>query len=157
MDKDEITDISKKKIPLLILFFIFILFKNQIHHVKIKIFYFFHNKSRRVVTKDPNELINIFTQWGSSLKKENILQEYPRSQFKRISYLNLNGEWDYSLNSGIEKPKYKRKIIVPFPIESPLSGVKKKILQPSIKLWYRKIVDLTKIKNKGRFLLLLGQ
>jgi beta-galactosidase/beta-glucuronidase len=68
----------------------------------------------------------------------------------------LNGEWDYSLNSGIVKPKYKRKIIVPFPIESPLSGVKKKILQPGMKLWYRKIVDLTKIKNNGRFLLHFG-
>ena len=63
---------------------------------------------------------------------------------------------DYSLNSGIEKPKYKRKIIVPFPIEPPLSGVKKKILQSGMKLWYRKIVDLTKIKNNGRFLLHFG-
>jgi hypothetical protein len=159
MDKDEIvidTFISKKKISLLMLIFIFILSKNLIYHIKIKIFYFIHNKNRRVVTKGPNELINIFTQWGSSLKKDNILQEYPRPQFKRNSYLNLNGEWDYSLNRGIEKPKFKRKIIVPFPIESPLSGVKKKNLQPGMKLWYRKIVDLTKIKNNGRFLLHFG-
>jgi hypothetical protein len=59
MDKDEIT-ISKKKIFLLILIFIFILFKNQIHHAKIKIFYFIQKS-------------NIFTQWGNSLKKDKIL------------------------------------------------------------------------------------
>ena len=68
----------------------------------------------------------------------------------------MNEEWDYSLNNGIEKPNYKRKIIVPFPKESPLSGVKNKILQPGMTLWYRRIVDLTKIKNNGRFLLHFG-
>jgi hypothetical protein len=68
----------------------------------------------------------------------------------------LNEEWDYSLNSDIVMPKYKRKKIVLFPIESPLSGVKNKILQPEMKLWYRNIVDLTKIKNNGKFLLHFG-
>ena len=147
---------QRKKLASLLIIFIFIIFKNQLHYIRIKIFYFIHSKNRRVFTKDSDELINIFTKWGNSLDKNNILQEYPRPQFERDSYLNLNGEWEYSLNNGNEKPKYKGKIIVPFPIESPLSGVKGKSLQPGMTLWYKKIVDLTKIKNNGRFLLHFG-
>ena len=146
---------SKNKVILLIIIFIFILLKNQLLNIKIKRFYYINNKNKHH-HKGSNKLINIFTQWGSSLKKDNILQEYPRPQFERNSYLNLNGEWDYSLNNDKVKPKYKRKIIVPFPIESPLSGVKHKILQPGMTLWYRRIIDLTKLKNNGRFLLHFG-
>ena len=147
---------KRKKKASLILIFIFILLKKQLQNFRIKIFYHIHSKKRRVFTKDSNELINIFTKWGNSLDKNNILQEYPRPQFERDSYLNLNGEWDYSLNNGNEKPKYKEKIIVPFPIESLLSGVKGKSLQPGMTLWYKRIIDLTKIKNNGRFLLHFG-
>ena len=103
-----------------------------------------------------NQLINLLTPWGESLDKNNVLQEYPRPQFVRDSYLNLNGEWEYALEVGKTKPNYVGKIIVPFSIESPLSGVKGKSLQPGKTLWYRRYVDLTKIKNKGRFLLHFG-
>jgi len=109
-----------------------------------------------IITKGSNDLITLYTKWGESLDKNKILQEYPRPQFVRDSYLNLNGEWDYSLKNGTEKPEYKEKIIVPFSIESPLSGVKGKSLLPGMTLWYKKIVDLTKIKNQGRFLLHFG-
>jgi len=153
-DKNKICR-NNSKILLLVLIFIFIIFKNQLFNIKIKRFYSINNENKKR-PKGPNNLINIFTEWGSSLKKDNILQEYPRPQFERNSYLNLNGEWDYCLNNGKEKPKYDGKIIVPFPIESPLSGVKNKMLQPGMTLWYRRIVDLTKIKNNGRFLLHFG-
>ena len=103
-----------------------------------------------------NKLINLLTPWGESLDKNNVLQEYPRPQFVRDSYLNLNGEWEYALEVGKTKPNYVGKIIVPFSIESPLSGVNGKSLQPGKTLWYRRYVDLTKIKNKGRFLLHFG-
>ena len=103
-----------------------------------------------------NGLIQLYTKWGESLDKNKILQEYPRPQFVRNSYLNLNGEWDYSLINADENPQYDGKIIVPFSIESPLSGVFNKTLLPGMILWYKKIVDLNKIKNKGRFLLHFG-
>ena len=106
--------------------------------------------------KTKSKLITILTKWGESLDKNNILQEYPRPQFVRDSYLNLNGEWDYSLIIGKNKPEYIGKIIVPFSIESPLSGVKGKTLKPGMSLWYRKYVDLTKMVNKGKFLLHFG-
>jgi len=113
-------------------------------------------KKPKVYSYGTNELVTIFTKWGESLNKNNILQEYPRPQFVRDSYLNLNGEWSYSLNNGKEMPNYNDTIIVPFSIESPLSGVFNKTLKPGMTLWYKKIVDLTKIKNKGRFLLHFG-
>ena len=102
------------------------------------------------------ELISILTKWGEALDRNNILQEYPRPQFVRNSYLNLNGEWEYSLKKGDETPEYNGKIIVPFSIESPLSGIYNKSLEPGMTLWYRRIIDLTKLENKGRFLLHFG-
>ena len=140
----------------LILIIIFISLERLLRNIKINIFYYIHNKGKIVHKSKSNDLINIFTKWGNSLDTKNILQEYPRPQFERDSYLNLNGEWKYSLNNGNEKPEYKGKILVPFPIESPLSGVKGKSLQPGMTLWYKRVVDLTKIKNKGSFLLHFG-
>ena len=113
-------------------------------------------KKQKHYKKEQSKLITILTKWGETLDKNNILKEYPRPQFVRDSYLNLNGEWDYSLIKHNKKPKYKGKIVVPFSIESPLSGVSKKTLNTGMSLWYKKIVDLTKIKNKGRFLLHFG-
>ena len=104
-------------------------------------------KKPKVYSYGTNELVTIFTKWGESLNKNNILQEYPRPQFVRDSCLNLNGEWSYSLNYGKEIPNYNDTIIVPFSIESPLSGVFNKTLKPGMTLWYKKIIDLTKIKN----------
>ena len=101
-------------------------------------------------------LIPLLTKWGETLDESNILQEYPRPQFERDSYLNLNGKWDYTLFDKYKNRTYKGKIIVPFSIESPLSGVSKLSLKPDMILKYKKIVDLTKIKNNGRFLLNFG-
>ena len=103
-----------------------------------------------------NELQFNLTKWGESLDKENILQEYPRPQFVRDSYLNLNGEWLYSLTNNTKNPQYEGTILVPFSIESPLSGVIGKSLEPGMTLWYKRIVDLTPLKNEGRFLLHFG-
>ena len=50
-----------------------------------------------------SKLITIYTPWGQNLDKENILQEYPRPQFKRDSYMNLNGKWKYALREKTHK------------------------------------------------------
>ena len=106
-----------------------------------------------------NGLIQLYTKWGESLDKNKILQEYPRPQFERNSYLNLNGEWNCSLAEVIgtkEKVIYDGKILVPFPIESKLSGVVGHTLDPGMVLTYNKIIDLSNMDNKGRFLLHFG-
>ena len=104
-----------------------------------------------------SNLIQIYTPWGENLDKDNILQEYPRPQYQRDSYLNLNGKWNYALREKGQnlEDKYDGDILVPFSIESPLSGVGKS-LKPGMSLFYNKKVDLTKIKNNGRFLLNFG-
>jgi beta-galactosidase/beta-glucuronidase len=104
-----------------------------------------------------SNLIQIYTPWGENLDKDNILQEYPRPQFQRDSYLNLNGKWKYALREKGKNldDKYDGDILVPFSIESPLSGVGKS-LKPGMTLFYNRKIDLTKIKNNGRFLLNFG-
>lgn len=57
--------------------------------------------------------------------------EYPRPQFVRESYINLNGEWDFEFDFDNSKPEtgifnrkeWEKKIIVPFCPESKLSGI----------------------------------
>ena len=103
-----------------------------------------------------SKLITIFTEWGENLDKNNILKEYPRPQFKRDSYMNLNGKWKYALREKGEKlGEFDGDIIVPFSIESPLSGVQKS-LKPGMTLFYNKKLNLNNIINKGRYILNFG-
>ena len=52
------------------------------------------------------------------------LAEYPRPQFKRDSYISLNGEWDYLVTNKLDLSlKYEGKILVPYCIESQNSNV----------------------------------
>ena len=86
----------------------------------------------------------LFTKWGENVTPSNAWREYPRPQMVRSNWTNLNGEWDYAVTSVTNTPgrpaKWDGKILVPFCIESALSGVGRK-LEPDQFLWYtRKIV-----------------
>jgi len=80
----------------------------------------------------------IMTQWAEIVSPINVWQEYPRPQLVRDNWQNLNGLWEYALLSkSAGKPtKFQGKILVPFCIESALSGVGKSML-PDNRLWYR--------------------
>lgn len=67
------------------------------------------------------------------------LPEYPRPQLVRENWLNLNGEFDYAILPAAQKwaENFDGEILVPFAVESLLSGVEKP-LSPSDRLWYRK-------------------
>lgn len=80
----------------------------------------------------------IKTRWGKEVTPENVWQEYPRPQLQREAWANLNGLWDYAITPiGTKKmpKKYDGQILVPFCVESSLSGVGAKFL-PNQKLWY---------------------
>lgn len=79
----------------------------------------------------------LLTQWASDVDPENPWPEYPRPQMVRENWLNLNGLWDYAIlpKENSEPSKWDGKILVPYPVESALSGVKKRI-NPDQKLWY---------------------
>jgi len=80
----------------------------------------------------------ITTKWSSDVNPLNPLPEYPRPQMVRNDWKNLNGLWEYAITaSGAAKPSaFDGKILVPFAIESALSGVGKNVGPDNI-LWYR--------------------
>ncbi len=107
-------------------------------------------------------LNRLFTPWGEKLDKQNVLKEYPRPQFVRDSYVNLNGFWDYCIvpeAEGSEIPEddiMEGKILVPFSPESMLSEVERR-LEPDQYLWYkRELPTLTRTMTGSRFLLHFG-
>ncbi|MGM9858414.1 MAG: glycoside hydrolase family 2 protein [Bacilli bacterium] len=75
-----------------------------------------------------NKFVNLRTSFADDFNKDAPLQEYPRPNLRRASYLNLNGQWDYAINkTGIFPKTYEGKITVPYPLESELSGVQRKL------------------------------
>ena len=92
----------------------------------------------------------LITEWGSRVTPENAWQEYPRPQLVRSGWTNLNGSWDYTITPGDEHTvpaEWSGNILVPFAIESRLSGVQKH-LQPGEALWYRRSFDAKKAHGK---------
>ena len=83
--------------------------------------------------------VPLMTEWGQEVTAENVLPEYPRPQLKRDKWKNLNGLWDYAIVKMDELVPsiYQGKILVPFPIESSLSGVKKSVGEKN-RLCYRR-------------------
>lgn len=81
----------------------------------------------------------IKTPWAEEVNPVNPLPEYPRPQMEREQWLNLNGLWDYALvKRGSSVPaNFDGKILVPFPIESSLSGVQKSVGEKQ-ELWYQR-------------------
>jgi beta-galactosidase/beta-glucuronidase len=82
---------------------------------------------------------HIMTPWAKDVGIENVLPEYPRPQMVRKQWINLNGLWDYTVVPKEQRKvtSFDGKILVPFCIESALSGVKKPLL-PNEKLWYKR-------------------
>lgn len=81
----------------------------------------------------------IRTPWAEHVSPDHPLPEYPRPQMVRDSWVNLNGLWEYAIRYKDEKKPetYSGKILVPFAIESALSGVGKTVGENN-NLWYRR-------------------
>ena len=96
------------------------------------------------------------TPWTASVRPERPLPEHPRPQLTRAKWTNLNGLWDYAIRSkdDAQPAQFDGRILVPFAVESALSGVKKP-LTPDQRLWYRRTFSYTPAKN-ARLLLHFG-
>ena len=72
--------------------------------------------------------VPISTRWAKQVTPKNVHQQYPRPQMVRKNWQNLNGLWEYAIvgKEDREPEKFQGKILVPFPVESSLSGVGKK-------------------------------
>ncbi|SDZ08608.1 hypothetical protein SAMN05444397_103371 [Flavobacterium aquidurense] len=78
----------------------------------------------------------IKTEWASKIDPKNVLPEYPRPIMERSDWKNLNGLWEYAITKVGEMPTtFSDKILVPFAIESSLSGVMKNVGAQN-ELWY---------------------
>jgi beta-galactosidase/beta-glucuronidase len=85
------------------------------------------------------------TPWTAKVTADKPLPEYPRPQMVREKWTNLNGLWDYAIApiDAARPAQFDGKLLVPFPVESALSGVKK-ALTPDQRLWYRRTFTATK-------------
>ena len=97
------------------------------------------------------------TRWGNNLTIDKVWQEYPRPQLERKLWLNLNGPWSYKVieNSENIPEKMDNKILVPFCLESPLSGVKT-FLYENQTLFYEKQFTIPKDWINKKVLLHFG-
>jgi hypothetical protein len=101
--------------------------------------------------------LSITTRWTSAVSPERALPEYPRPQMVRKDWKSLNGLWDYAVTAkdAAQPAKYQGRILVPFPIESALSGVKREFT-PADRLWYHRTFQAPELAGGKRVLLHFG-
>jgi hypothetical protein len=100
----------------------------------------------------------LLTRWAKDVSAENALPEYPRPQMVRDDWLNLNGLWDYAIKPkdwAMPEEEFDGQILVPYPVESALSGVMKPV-GPDNRLWYRRTFEIPKKWKNKRVLLHFG-
>ena len=101
----------------------------------------------------------IVSPWAEKVNPAKPLPEYPRPQMVRANWENLNGLWEYSVQPRSQQEtmptSFSGKILVPYPIESALSGVGKTVGQDSV-LWYSKSISISAKLRKQNVLLHFG-
>ena len=99
----------------------------------------------------------LMTRWGKGVTPAKVHQEYPRPQMARADWVNLNGLWDYAIRPAAEEsPKEADgKILVPFPVESSLSGVGRMVGKEK-RVWYRRAFEVPEAWKGRRVLLHFG-
>lgn len=95
----------------------------------------------------------IKTDWATQIDPNSVLSEYPRPIMERSEWMNLNGLWDYSIVPvEAAKPSADGQILVPYAVESSLSGVMKTLGDENA-LWYERTFKVPS-KWKGQQVLL---
>lgn len=99
----------------------------------------------------------IKTPWAEQVNPESVLPEYPRPQMEREEWKNLNGLWQYAVapKGGVEPTAFDGQILVPFAIESSLSGVQKEVGQAN-ELWYKRTFTIPSSWKNRNVLLHFG-
>jgi len=99
----------------------------------------------------------IKTSWAEQIDPNNVWPEYPRPIMERQQWQNLNGLWNYAIvDRGTNTPKqWDGQILVPFAVESSLSGVGKTMTQEQ-ELWYKRTFEVPKQWAGKRVLLHFG-
>lgn len=96
------------------------------------------------------------TAWSEEIDPQNVLPEYPRPQMVRSEWKNLNGLWNYAIRPLGEQPAaFDGEILVPFAVESSLSGVGERLGSKN-ELWYERTFEISPKWNGKRILLHFG-
>ena len=102
-------------------------------------------------------LPTLATRWARDVTAGAVLPEYPRPQMARSAWQSLNGRWDYAIaaKDAAAPDRWDGEILVPFPVESQLSGVRRAVT-PSQRLWYHRAFRAPRRPPGGRLLLHFG-
>jgi hypothetical protein len=97
------------------------------------------------------------TRWAKDVTPDKVHPEYPRPQMVRETWANLNGLWDYAVvpTNAPQPTQWDGQILVPFPIESALSGVMKRVSEKE-RPWYRRTFRVPEAWKGQRVLLHFG-
>lgn len=96
----------------------------------------------------------LLTEWADDINPDRPLPEYPRPKMRRDHWTNLNGLWDFQISGKRGKDDYEDQILVPYPVESALSGVKKRVGADN-RVWYRRTFTV-EASDEERVLLHFG-
>jgi hypothetical protein len=100
----------------------------------------------------------LMTRWAADVDPAKPLPEYPRPTLVRKEWQNLNGLWDYAIapkDQATAPKEFAGQILVPFPVESALSGVMKRVSDQE-RLWYRRTLNVPAAWREGKVLLHFG-
>ncbi len=96
------------------------------------------------------------TRWMKDINIDQPLSEYPRPQLVRDGWINLNGLWEFEPGTADDVTPFGKtlseKILVPFPVESAISGIKRHY----DRLWYRREFSVPKNWKGKRIILHFG-
>ncbi len=100
---------------------------------------------------------HLTTRWARDVSPANPLPEYPRPQMVRREWQSLNGRWQYAIRprEDTTPTTWDGSIVVPYPVESQLSGVAKRVKETQ-RLWYRREFRAPALRNGERLLLHFG-
>jgi hypothetical protein len=105
----------------------------------------------------PPSTVPLMTRWAKQVTPpDHVLPEYPRPELVRREWLNLNGRWEYAIRDrDAERPAtFDGAILVPFPVQSRLSGVARAVKETE-RLWYRRALPV-RPRASRRWLLHFG-
>jgi hypothetical protein len=98
----------------------------------------------------------LMTRWAKDVSPDKALPEYPRPQMVREKWQNLNGLWQFAAaKDGDQAPigrELSEQILVPFPVESALSGV----MRHEERMWYRRTFQVPRDWKSQHVLLHFG-
>ncbi len=98
----------------------------------------------------------LMTRWAKDVQAQKVHPEYPRPQLVRETWSNLNGVWQLGFAKNGEAPPFGQtlaeQILVPFPVESALSGV----MKTADRLWYRRTFSVPAAWREQKVLIHFG-